>query len=760
MNRDKTPSRRNKKSFLCALLAVLLMHPFTPIVRGQTERLEAGRKVERELKGGQSHIYEIALAASQFIRVAVEQKSIDIHLSLRAPAGSIIEEADGTAAAQGVESISAIAEHSGSYLLEARANGKASGIYSVAIEIRTATARDRHLVSADRAIHQSEKLRQAKTAEGFRQAASKLEEAVSSLKQADETALIPATLRTLGAVYRSAGEREKALTAYAESLSLFRQSGNDEQTALLLRDTGEIYRSMQQTERAIELYTEALKIHRARGDKSKEADLLYALGVNYDDINEWGKALNFLIDALALNRELGDLNGQVFTLSAISFIYMNNGDFDSALYYYNEVHEIFVKMGSRHGQAMILGYIGAAYLELGQYEKSLEALNRALDMHKSLSNINGEGSTLDGLGKAYALMGDYDRALDYFTQALESFRRRGADYPIATALNAVGKTYYLKGEIEKAIEYLSQSLRLRLSQGDKNGEATVRLNLAAAERDRGNTSAAREHIETAIKIIEDLRVKVESEELRASYLARFQRSYEMWIDLIVGDGRDSAKAAESLEISERARARTLVESLNLSGVNIRQGVSPELLIREREARNNLNAKDTQLKRLLSSRHTEEQAAAARKAVEEARTAFQELKARIREASPKYAALTQPAPLALREIQQQVLDRDSLLLEYFLGERRSYLWAVTSTGQTFHIIPRRADIESAAIRFYESLTARNKKVTFETKDERRERIAKADAEQIEAAQALSRMILAPVADQLKNRRLLIVPDGAL
>ncbi len=761
MNHYKTPSlRRQRILHLCLLLIFLLIYPATPLAQTKTDVLEPNRKIERELKGGEAHVYEITLAANQFLRLTVEQKSIDIHLSLRAPDGAIIEESDGTAAAEGVESISAIAEQSGKYSLEARANGKNAGLYSVTMESRAATERDRLLVSADRAIHQAEKLRLTKTVEGFRQSASKLEEAVSLLKQAAETRLIPTTLRTLGAVYRLAGEREKALAAYTESLSLLRQSGNDEKAALLLQDIGELYRSMQQIEKTIEFYGEALKIHRARGDKSRQSDLLYSIGINYDNLNEWGKALTSFNDALALNRELGDLNGQVFTLSAMSFIYANNGDFDSALYYLNEAQQVFVKTGSRHGQAMMLDYIGNAYAELGQYEKSIETLNRALDMHRSLSNFNAEGGALNGLGKVYGLMGDYDRALDYFTQALESYRRRGAAQPIAAALNALGKTYYQKGEIEKAIDYLNQSLRLRLAQGDRNGETVTRINLASAERDRGNRAAAREHIETAIKMIEDLRMKGESEELRASYLARFQRSYDIWIDLMIGDGRDSAKAAEALEISERARARTLLESLNLSGVNIRQGVAPALLVREREMRNNLNTKDEQLKRLLSARHTEEQAAAARKGVEEARIAFQELQARIRQTSPKYAALTQPTPLTLREIQQQVVDDGSLLLEYFLGEQRSYLWAIASDGMTFHILPRRAEVEAVALRLYESLTARNKKINFETTDERRARIVKADAAQVEAASALSEMILAPVAAQLKNKRLLVVSDGAL
>jgi len=760
MNRYKTPSHRRSKALtLCLLLIFLLAYPAAPLAQTPAQILEPNRKVERELKGGQSHRYEIALVANQFFRVRVDQKSIDIHLSLRAPDGTIIEEADGSSV-EGVESISAMAEREGKYWLEAQAKGNSVGLYSIEADVRAATERDRYLVSADRAIHQAEKLRRARTVEGFRQSASKLEEALSLLKLISETSLIPPTLRTLGAVHLSAGDRDKSLAAYTESLSLLRQSGDDRQAALVLRDMGELYRRTLQFEKTIELYTEALKIHRALGDKSKQSDLLYAIGLNYDNLNEWGKALIYLNDALELCRELGDLNGQVFTLSAMSFIYVNNGDNDTALYYLNEGHQIFIKTGSRHGQAMMLGYIGVAHMELGQYEKALEILRQALDIHRSVSNYNGEGTALDGLGKVHFLMGEYDRALDYFNQALQSFQRRGAEFPEAAALNVVGKTYYRKGDIEKANDYLNRSLQKRLSQGDKNGEAITRLNLAAVERDRGNRAAAREHIETAIGLIESLRLKLASEELRASYLAKFQHSYGVWIDLVIGDGRDSAKAAEALEISERARARTLLESLNLSGVNIRQGVAPALLAREREMRDNLNTKDAQLKRLLSARYTEEQAAAARKAVEEARAAFQEVQTRIRQTSPKYAALTQPAPLTLGEIQQRVVDDGSLLLEYFLSEERSYLWAVTTTGMTCHILPRRAEIEAAARRFYESLTARNRRIDFETKDERRERVARADAEQIEAGRALSRMILAPVADQLKNNRLLVASDGAL
>ena len=109
-------------------------------------------------------------------------------------------------------------------------------------------------------------------------------------------------------------------------------------------------------------------------------------------------------------------------------------------------------------------------------------------------------------------------------------------------------------------------------------------------------------------------------------------------------------------------------------------------------------------------------------------------------------MTQPAPLGLAEIKNAVTD-DSTLLEYSLGEERSYLWAVTATSFSSYELPPRATIEAAVRRCYELLTARNQYVKFETADEKRERVRQADAEYPKAATALSQMLLGPVAAQL-------------
>src|SRR5262249_11592864 len=117
-------------------------------------------------------------------------------------------------------------------------------------------------------------------------------------------------------------------------------------------------------------------------------------------------------------------------------------------------------------------------------------------------------------------------------------------------------------------------------------------------------------------------------------------------------------------------------------------------------------------------------------------------------------------LSTREIQQQVLDPDSVLLEYSLGDERSYLWTVTpSSIQSFELPPRKT-IETATRRVYELLTERNKQITFEKPAQQSARISQADGDYVSASTALSQMLLGPVISQLEKKRLLIVADGAL
>src|SRR4030095_15675934 len=111
--------------------------------------------------------------------------------------------------------------------------------------------------------------------------------------------------------------------------------------------------------------------------------------------------------------------------------------------------------------------------------------------------------------------------------------------------------------------------------------------------------------------------------------------------------------------------------------------------------------------------------------------YQQVQVAIRKASPAYAALTQPQPLGLKEI-QQLLEPNTVLLEYALGDERSYLWAVTQDSLKTFALPKGEDIKKLAQDVYQSLTARSVTKSLETPAQRQERISQADKQFDQAA----------------------------
>lgn len=284
--------------------------------------------------------------------------------------------------------------------------------------------------------------------------------------------------------------------------------------------------------------------------------------------------------------------------------------------------------------------------------------------------------------------------------------------------------------------------------GYKEGESANLHSLARVLRRQGKLDEARTHIEAAITIIENLRTKIASEKLRQFYFAKNQDDYEFYIDLLMQLHQQQPHQgydAKALNASERARARTLLELLAEAGVDIRSGVDASLVERERSLLQQLHEVDKRLIELFNGNYTDAEAALKRKQAS-LLAQYEEVKAQIRAASPRYAAIAQPQPLTLEEIQQQVLDENTLLLQYSLGEERSYLWLVSPSGITTYELPPRAEIKKAAQDFLAVVASPVKSKILSL-------VAHAD-------KALGQIILQQVAEQLGNKRLVVVADGAL
>jgi CHAT domain-containing protein len=208
---------------------------------------------------------------------------------------------------------------------------------------------------------------------------------------------------------------------------------------------------------------------------------------------------------------------------------------------------------------------------------------------------------------------------------------------------------------------------------------------------------------------------------------------------------DKGYDAQALQISERDRARSLLDLLTEAHADIRQGADPNLISQEQDLQQQLDALEKHRIQILSSNHTDTEAQALETQIQTLNEQYQQVEDQIRTTSPRYAALKQPQPLSLSQIQQQVLDDNTLLLEYSLGKEHSYLWAVTKTTLTSYQLPKQADIDAAAKSFLKDIKdGKGTNKTPVTKE----------------ANNLSQMLLAPVAQQLGQHRLLVVGDGTL
>ncbi|MDJ0554507.1 MAG: CHAT domain-containing protein, partial [Microcoleaceae cyanobacterium MO_207.B10] len=353
------------------------------------------------------------------------------------------------------------------------------------------------------------------------------------------------------------------------------------------------------------------------------------------------------------------------------------------------------------------------------------------------------------IGHVYNDLGEKQTALNYLNQASSIYRQVGDKGGEAYTLKNIGRVYNDLGENEKALSLLNQALPLSQMVGDRNNEATILYEISLLKRNQGHLTESLTFIEKSLEIIEDLRTKVASTKLRASYFATVQDRYEFYIDLLMQLHQQNPNQgfdAKAFHASERSRARTLLELLNEARVNIRQGIDPQLATAEKDLQQKLNAIEKRRIELLSGEYTPEQKANIEQTRDKLIDEYDQLRNKIRATSPNYAALTQPQPLSLKEVQQQVLDDDTLLLQYSVGEKASYLWAITKDNIHSYQLPPAAEIKNAATDLIGSITNPRKRDNLATVDS--------------AADALTEIILKPVTDKLTKKRLLIVADGIL
>ena len=578
-------------------------------------------------------------------------------------------------------------------------------------------------------------------------------------------------LTGLGLIHTDSGDAQKGLEYLLQSLPLFRAAGDHGGEAVTLNGLGRAYGRLGDKQKTLESFTQALPLARAAGDRSSEAMALIAIGVLDVTLGETQKAFDLLKQALSIARDIGDRQNEADALSCLGYAYGRTWETQKAIESFNQALAILRAIGDRQGEALALALCGFVYLNAGDVRNAQVSFTQARKLAREIGNPMIEAQALNGLGAVS--LGEPQKAQDYLTQSFSLSRGIGKRAGDADTLIGLGFAHFFSNQAQQALDSFTRAMNLYRDLNDRYGEATALANLALVYRTEDRLTEARAHIEAAIAIIESLRTKIINETGRTSFFASAQEYYKFYIDLLMllhSERPSNGYDGEALKASELSRSRALLDTLAEAKADIREGVDPRLVERERSLQLQFNIRAQDQMRLLRAPHTQEQANTIAKEIGDLTTAFEQVKTEIRQTSPRYAALTQPQPLTPKEIQAQMLDGDTLLLEYSLGsslsflwdddDQHSYVWAVTSDSIKSYEIAGRNEINAAARRVYDLLNARNERIKGETQAQREVRIGQADSLLPAAALTLSQLVLAPVAAQLGKKRLVIVADGML
>ncbi len=766
--------------------------------------LAAGQVIEQRLTGGETHVYQVSLAAGQYLCVEVEQRGIDVELKIAGPTNQMLVATDALNSTQGPEIAAIVATETGLHSIDIVAPGTAAsaGAYQVKIlALRPAAGADHLWLNAQRLYLEGKQLSEQSTAVALEQAVQKFADALRIWQVQEDRLMVAHTLYYLVAVYRDLGQTQHALVYSSYALELLRALSQPREEAAALTTLANVYselgellkardcyqgslalwHSFQDTNGeartllnlgmvnaqlgelrlALKNYDDALAVWQKLGNRFQAAETLTRMGLAFDNLSEWQKSLEYGSQALALYRAILNKRGEAMALNNLGLVYVKLGEADKALDYYQQSLTLWRTLGNRREEANTLSNIGAAEAQQNFPAKALSAYQQALPLWRQSGDRRGEARALQRLGDLHVQLGETKKALEHYEQALPLFRNAGDRLREAEVLSSCGKAFLAQGDAAKAKEQFAQATAILKEIGNPASEAQSLFGLAQAERALGHLPESRRLIEEALGNVEAVRANVVSQQYRTTYRATTQSLYEFHIDLLMQmHGAQSGAGFDvlALQASERARARSLLEQFVESRADIRQGVDAKLLTRERELTELLDTK-AQRRSQLSQNAGDNQWRVLQQEIRQIEDEFQQVQARIRQLSPRYAALTRPRPLGVQEI-QSLLDADTLLLEYALGDERSYLWVVSADGITGYELPGRLKIEEAARRAVKGLTARAFKLPGESAAAHAERIADSDRQFTEAARQLSDWLLSPAASQLGNKRLLIVPDGAL
>ncbi len=718
----------------------------------QATRLRPGKAVEGRVRPSQTRIYTFHASRGEYLELAVKQRQADLTITLKDGKRQVLAVADSPSLGfGGTEVLPAVAQESGRYRVEVRlAEGHgATGEYTLVLTTREPSRRD-HL----RALAASE-LKAASSSTGAGAAAS-FKKAVHFAAQSQDRGRVADIRYRRGQFFIGQLQSDLAHKELLLAAGEYEAEGNRLGQAHALDLAGYAVRP-RKLKLALELRQEAYDLYSKIGGREGRIGQVKVLGnmaATYDALGSYGLAKHLYERAQEMWPPGHDEPGRIHVLTNMGQLYLSLADLDQARHYFEmALRQIDTRLMTEDlacTKARALGGLGQSY---SQEERAAAALSYsqaafALSLHCEDSRVFTALS--NQVGSVYLNLPDKNLnrylARLLFQRAYVSATKAKDQYSAWNAQSGLAGLSIKEGDTDKAVRLFEQTLAARRQHSYLLGVVGALYGRAQAQQAAGDLEAAQSSIQESLAEMEPLRRGAQADSLSASLFSSRKRNYDLSVSLwMERHRRDPAAgfASKAFEDNERARARTLMDSLggDHSGQFVVSG-------RERELSQELELRRQELNRL-TALSADSRTTAKEKRIRELNGGIKGLVQTLEalRTGSRTLDLENSAPMTLPEIRAQVLDEETLLLAYWFGNEGegSYLWAVDRASLVTHAFTPE---EVAAIDKLARKVSRN----FANRELPKQALGDLSE--------LSRLILDPVAGLLRKRRLLIVADGEL
>lgn len=481
---------------------------------------------------------------------------------------------------------------------------------------------------------------------------------------------------------------------------------------------------------------EAIKLWKQTGRLDRAATALLEITAQFETKGWFQDAVENYRDVLSYATLASHLKSDVS--ASLAGLYFRLHQLDLALKYYTQALNIERPFGNTSTQALCLAGIAAVKAKEGKFKDSLTYLLRATKIISTGKNERKKAEILWLIGYAYKTQDLKAEAIAAFQQALSLYEKASnTDQQRALLLSELSNLCVSLGEKQSAIAYAEKAKNIAEALATPEPRWHSWLALGKAQKASGQTTNALNSFYRAFSFIEQQAINLSSDSLKVSFMQERLSPYHQLVSTLVEMG----KYSEALKIVEHSRARAALDALSTSpNEKTDRGQLQEL----REMNNMIAALNAELNPLEPDSNRRP---AIESAIEDIELRRKELI--IQTESDRFKRFT--APAALKHIQEETLQKGEALLEFFIGEDRSYVWLVSADEVKCEVIANREMIEKSVAQYLSLITKRPANLHIEKELSR----------QRSAGSMLFDMLLGNLKNNLKPvDRLIIIPDGVL